>query len=223
MHLTAEQCERLIVLDRAHGIQELLRGLAHDIRNSLQVVALASQLGDAERTPDIEFRVDQAIDEMNRSLELLGSLGRPVPEGPATISTTDLVALLERIAGHQRNLPACPVRFGPVPKATLAIPAAVGLQIVGNLIANAKEAAPNGSIEIGLSLRDGMVELTVEDAGPGLPVEAGEPLASTRAAGSHGGTGLFAARHLAGRHGGTLDWSARAGGGSRVRVRLPTA
>ena len=46
MTLSAEQRERLVLLDRAHGIHELLRGISHDFRNNLQVIALASQLDD---------------------------------------------------------------------------------------------------------------------------------------------------------------------------------
>jgi signal transduction histidine kinase len=223
MDLTAEQSERLVTLDRGHGIQELLRGLAHDIRNSLQVVVLASQLGDADRTGDIDQRVDQAIDEINRTLELLGSLGRYLPDGPATVPLTELVRVTERLTGHQRNLPAAPVRFGPVPPATLALPLAIGFQILGNLIANAKEAAPGQPIEVGFGTSPGAVEITVDDSGSGLRATAGSPFESTRPAGSHGGTGLFAARYLARHHGGTLEWSSRAGGGTRVRVLLPTA
>ena len=46
------------------------------------------------------------------------------------------------------------------------------LLIVRNLLANAIRYTPNGGcIEVGTSAREGMVTLSIDDSGPGIPVE----------------------------------------------------
>jgi signal transduction histidine kinase len=221
MDLSAEQQERLILLDRAHGIQELLRGVAHAIRNNMQVVTLASQLEDERRTPAIVMQLEQAIDAINRHLDLLGSFGRQVSDGPQTVALADLVVLVEQAIHYQRSHRSTAVRFGPCPALVLALPPAAGLQLLGNLISNAREADPNRPIEVGFERNGAMVEITIDDGGPGLPPGAGRPLESIRPTGSHGGTGLFAAREVARAHRGSLEWSARPEGGTRMTIRLP--
>ncbi len=221
MPLSPEQRDRLILLDRAHGVQELLRGMAHDVRNNLQVVALASQLGDSGRTPEIDLRVEQAIEEINQGLELLGSMGRHLNEGPKTVGLVELVRLLRRTVIYQRNIPAIPVRFGPHPDCRVQLPPPAALQVLLNLIANAKEVTPpDDSVEVGFRLAARIVEIDILDRGTGLTT-AGEPLDSSQPTATHGGTGLFAARSLAVRFGGSVGWEPREGGGTLVRVSLP--
>jgi two-component system, OmpR family, osmolarity sensor histidine kinase EnvZ len=222
MTLSPEQRERLILLDRAHGIQELLRGMSHDFRNNLQVIALASQLDDMARTTEIETRVDEALEEMNLLLELLGSLGRVGDDGSPTCALQELVTLLRRLVAYQRNLPSILVGFDDVPRVTVNVPFSVALQILLNLITNAKEATiGQPEVGVGFFYGAGRIEITIDDDGPGLPSDAGEPLCSTRSTRAHGGTGLFAARELAGIYDGSVRWERRVEGGTRVRVSLP--
>jgi signal transduction histidine kinase len=224
MSLSADEQERLVLLDRAHGVQQLLRGLAHDLRNNLQVVALASQLGDAGRTPEIDERVEQALEDLTEGLDFLGAMGRSVAEGVTTTSLPGLLKQLRRTVGYQRNIPPTPVRFGPCPDAELLVPPAAALQIVLNLITNAKEASPpNDVVEVGFQQQSRTVEIEVLDRGPGLPRGSGDPFVSANAAEAHAGTGLFAARTMAARFGGSVEWEARRDGGTRTRIVLPTA
>jgi signal transduction histidine kinase len=75
----------------------------------------------------------------------------------------------------------------------------------------------------------GIIELTVRDYGPGIPVEhlphVAEPFyridpARRRETGGYG-LGLFLCRRIAEVHEGSLDISSEAHSGTRVRVRLP--
>lgn len=98
------------------------------------------------------------------------------------------------------------------------------LQILVNLVQNAVDAAPSGSL-VELTVResgDGVV-VEVADRGPGLPAALGnrvfEPGVSGKPNGS--GLGLTIALALARQHGGDLSLLDRPGGGTIARLWLP--
>jgi len=212
--LSPEQVESLITLNRAHGVFELLRGIAHDLRNNLQIVALGT--ADDGSNP----RLDRAIDAMIDSLDLLGKLGRhPEPDPPETILAAAVREAVDLI-DFQRNLP--PVRINlELADVTTTVPVAHSalLQILLNLISNAKEACSKSSYIVRVGTTEplhGQVSVVVQDTGLGVPAGAGRPLVTTRTPLSHGGLGLFVARTLAARFGGELICEA-----TNVRVVFP--
>jgi len=95
-----------------------------------------------------------------------------------------------------------------------------------NLVRNAVEAAAAGGRHVEVSAReaDGLVEVRIDDDGPGLaPDHPGEirPFYTTRPGGL--GLGLPLARKIVLLHGGTLDLIGREPAGVRVEVRLLVA
>jgi signal transduction histidine kinase len=93
-----------------------------------------------------------------------------------------------------------------------------------NVVRNAVSAASVGGGRLTVRTRasDTVVEVTIEDDGPGLPPgHPGEirPFFSTRPGGL--GLGLALARKLVRLHGGTLELRARAPAGVAVRISLP--
>jgi signal transduction histidine kinase len=131
---------------------------------------------------------------------------------------------------------------GP-PRVRLRGPEPGPLEIVGdlqlveraltNLIDNAlRHAPPPAPVEIALRRRGGHAEVTVADAGPGLPPEVAARLAARRStrdvlmrrnAGGLGGLGLAIAQRVAWMHGGALVPQPAAGGGACLCLLLPLA
>ncbi len=220
-----EEVESLVTLNRALLAQQLLRGIAHDIRNNLQVVALGSSLGEDGAGTPISIRVERSLDEMVRALDLLSSLGRVTINEPPVCELTEILSAIDELAALQRNLPTLRVRIErPAAPTRVAIPRSELVQILLNLLANAKEAQsrPDEQVEVITTIpMDGRIAILVDDRGPGVPVGAGTPLYTTKDPAFHGGLGLFVGRELATRRGGELGWEARPGGGSRVRLVLP--
>jgi signal transduction histidine kinase len=93
------------------------------------------------------------------------------------------------------------------------------------VLRNAIEVSPPGvEVLVVATLRDGSVEITVADGGPGIPERDREaiftPFFTTKEHGT--GLGLAIAREFVRAHGGTLTVEAgRPGGGTSFVFRLP--
>ncbi|MGZ3443921.1 MAG: sensor histidine kinase, partial [Polyangia bacterium] len=97
-------------------------------------------------------------------------------------------------------------------------------QVFMNLIENAVHAAgPDGSVRIEGALDGRVIQVSVEDSGPGVDVETQrrlfEPLITTKTKGI--GLGLALVRRIVVRHGGDVAYAPRKGHGARFVVRLP--
>lgn len=219
-----EHVERLITLNRALVHQHLLRGLAHDIRNNLQVVALGTSLGEDSASPTIINRVEGSLDAIVSALDLLSWLGRAPSEDQADSDLNAVLTEAIRLADLQRSLPALQLALaGPIAPATVALRRGDLILILLNLIANAKAAGGRATASVTISTTipvDGRVVIEILDTGQGIPAAAGAPFVTTGDPALHCGLGLFVSRMVVERAGGTLDWE-REPGGTRVRVALP--
>ncbi len=104
-------------------------------------------------------------------------------------------------------------------------------QLLGNLISNAVKYSPEGGeIGITLAVREGELELQVEDHGIGMDEEVRDRIferfyradTSTTAV-SGAGLGMSVALMVVEAHGGRIDVESEKGQGTRVIVRLPAS
>jgi two-component system, OmpR family, sensor kinase len=102
-------------------------------------------------------------------------------------------------------------------------------QLVTNLTENAIKFTDNGAVRLGLSQRDGRVDLTVHDSGRGIPREAlahiferfyrADPARSRHIEGT--GLGLAVVNNIVRVHGGTVSVASEPGEGTTFTVELP--
>ncbi|MCP3137705.1 ATP-binding protein [Pyxidicoccus sp. QH1ED-7-1] len=95
-----------------------------------------------------------------------------------------------------------------------------------NLCLNGLEASPEGGqVTLSAGHEGARVWLTVDDSGPGVPLEIRdrlfEPFFTTKAQGS--GLGLPIVHAIVTQHGGTLEVGTAPGGGARFILHLPAA
>ena len=210
--------------------QRLIRVIGHELNNSLAPIkSIAGSLeGLVARTPP----PDDWREDMRRGLAVIAS------RSDALSRFTAAYARLARLP--QPDLQ--PVRFAPLVQriAALETRLAVALkrgpdltvsadpdqleQLLINLLRNAVDASleTGGCVSIGWARARRMLEVYVDDEGPGLPNTGNlfVPFFTTKPGGS--GIGLVLSRQIAEGHGGTLTLENRVDArGTRARLRIP--
>jgi len=98
-------------------------------------------------------------------------------------------------------------------------------RVLCNLLENAAKYAPQGVIVIAARVVDGMAEVAVSDAGPGLPPglrdSAFEPFERGSQSAAGVGLGLAICRAIVEVHGGGIRAEPRPEGGTRMMFTLP--
>jgi two-component system, OmpR family, sensor histidine kinase KdpD len=219
----------------------LLDSVSHDLRTPLATIrATAGSIADPsiamsdEERRDAARSIDVEAQRLNRLVgDLLGMSRIQAGELVPDLDVYPVAELVEPVIERmRRQLQPHPVTVTlPHDLPSIRADATFVSQAVGNLLDNATTHAP-ASAPIGVSagLRDGVVELTVEDGGPGVPAEAlGHVFdrfyrAEARVSSRRGvGLGLSVVRGLIEAMGGHVRAAASPLGGLAVTLELPVA
>jgi signal transduction histidine kinase len=227
----ARQRDDLERSNRLAAWAEMARQVAHEVKNPLTPIQLASEHLRrvwADRREDFAATLETCTATILRQVATLrgmvtefSAFARPPELAPLDLQ--DVVA--EAVAPYAPSLP---------PGVTLTVEPGTGPTVAGdrrllvralvNLLENALAAlADGGSIRVRARLADGRAALEVEDDGPGVPAEvaarAFEPYFSTRSGGT--GLGLALVLRIAEAHGGGAELEPVAPRGTRARLWLP--
>jgi signal transduction histidine kinase len=203
--------------ERLRAFRETARHVAHEMRAPLGALRLAvHRLESGSAAAEVLADETARLESMAREFAEFGRL----PEGPA--APVELGELIDRVVAGcvppdcpvERNVDADLVVLGHYEPLRRA---------VENLIRNAVAVSPARGMVITAERRDGRVELTVRDFGPGVAPEmmdkVFEPYFTTRPDGT--GLGLALARQTARAHGGSLSVTGAPGGGAAFVLALP--
>ena len=227
----AETVGRLEASERRN--RQFVADVSHELRTPLTAL-----LGEAAL---IEHDLDRLRPEARRAAELL------VADVRRLRGLVEDLMEVSRFDAHAEQATLEPVDLGAavrsivasrLPGAALTLPDEPVVvdadirrldRIVGNLLDNARQHAPDATVgvTVGADPGFGQAFVRVEDRGPGVAAEALPRLFErffkadvSRATGSSG-LGLAIAAEHAALLGGTLDAKNRAGGGLAVTLRLP--
>lgn len=213
-------------------------GMAHELRSPLQnlmgeaQVALLRERTNAEYRAVLESQLEE-LNELSRVVDNLVTLSS-VESGrrPVTIELFDLAAELRlRLTREFRLAERRGVELlleGDVPLLLEGDREAL-LLAVRNVVTNAIEWTPRGrEVALGLGTVGDQLEIVIDDAGPGVPLEERElifrPFHRGQAAVGRRvgfGIGLALTHRAITDHGGTIEVGESELGGSRFRLRLP--
>ncbi len=225
-------------LGRAFAAQRaFVADAAHELRTP--IAALKLQAGLVGRARDDGSRgealreLNAGIDRSAHLIDQLLTLARSEPEARAPAGAeVDLARVAgDAVAEMQPLAAARGSRLGfaaPARAEVLGDPSALH-SLVRNLIDNALRHTPGGSaIEVALADEGEAICLSVDDDGPGIPVDERGRVFDRfygRSAGDDAGSGLGLAivKAVVERHGGQIELAQSARGGLRAIVRLPHA
>ncbi len=219
--VAAHDNERRAHAEHARELSALTGEIAHELKNPLaSVKGLAALLArDVEgRSAERLGVLREEVDRMQGTLDTFLDLSRPLV--PLALEDIDLAALAADVGRLCEGLLLARALTYRVEGRGAARGDRRKLrQVLVNLVQNAIEAAPAGTV-VEVRVGDGGCE--VLDRGPGVPSALGdrvfEPGVTTRPRGN--GLGLAIARGLVEQHGGVLALEPRGGGGTAARVSL---
>jgi signal transduction histidine kinase len=227
----AEYSSRLQASERLATIGQVAGGVAHELRNPLNVVKtsiyylLNARNPTAEKKAEHLQRIERQVILADGVITALSNFAKmPVPN----LRPFSLATCIQEVLEANPVPASCQVTIDCPPSLPPGLGDVDQLRIVfGNLVRNAQEAMPQGgTLTIsGRSAGDGRLEVDVRDTGVGIAPELlskiMEPLYSTKARGL--GLGLALARAIVEKNGGSLRVASEPGRGSIFTVALRAA
>ncbi|MFO1051039.1 MAG: ATP-binding protein [Planctomycetota bacterium] len=224
--------EALRTAQRFEALGRLAGGVAHDFNNALLAISGYVQilLGEAPAGSVAQSIATSALDSIGFATDLARQLlefsrGDSQPE---TIALDQAVARFDRLLrcllGDRRKLV---LQFASDTPSIRAVPSSIG-QVLLNLVANARDAMPEGgTVEIATAREGDHAVLSVRDDGEGMSSQVQarvfEPLFTTKPKGQGTGLGLATVRAIVDALGGRVEVESAPGRGTVFTLRLPSA
>jgi signal transduction histidine kinase len=221
------QLERqLDISSRLAAISRLSAGVAHEIKNPLNAMALHLEVLKSKLDrgdPEIEV-ISAEIQRLDRVVRTFLNFNKPLD---IQMNVLDIAKLSREVANLV--LPDAASRGMHIEMELLGERWIKGdedllKQAVLNVVMNALEAMPSGGrLILRTEEKNGENEILIADNGPGIPPEIQDKIFnlyfSTKSTGS--GMGLAMAFRVVQLHGGTIEVSSQLGEGTSFRLRFP--
>ncbi len=232
---------------RMESLGTLAGGIAHDLNNVLTPILMSIQLLSQRERDETEKQILTGVeDAVKRGADMIRqvlSFARGVEGRRIRVSLEGLVEDLTQFARDAlpKNITIAVTREGPAGD-TMGDPTQL-LQVLINLVTNAKDAMPTGG-ELRINARvisvddqlgsashlaapGDYVSIEIEDDGHGMPAEVVskvfEPFFTTKDPGRGTGLGLATSLAIVRSHGGFVNVRSEEGVGTCFQVALPLA
>jgi signal transduction histidine kinase len=216
---------------RLASISRLTGGVAHEIKNPLNAIAINLEVlrgrlaGDSDEAKAEVDIIAREISRLDRVVKTFLNFTRPVDVKLTTLDVGETLREIGQLVEEQaaRNHVSLMV-FTPEGPAVAWADQDLLKQALLNIVVNAIESMPNGGpLYLRLLFGGGEISLEIEDRGPGIPEEAQEKIFqlyfTTKTNGS--GIGLAVAYQAVQLMGGMLAIRSQPGYGTMFRIVLP--
>lgn len=234
LFLTLEELKiaekKLIQAERLAALGKLSQGVAHEVRNPIMIIGgfarrVQKQLPPSAPAHDflkIILAEVERLGQMVREIEAFAKLPEP------NIKPANLTELVEQvISENEADLRQQEIqvrRQFPPDLPPIPVDGKLLRQALEHLIANAKEAMPQGGwLAVALALESNQVRISLNDTGSGIAPEdlpyLFDPFFSTKP--SAMGMGLTTVHQIVSDHHGEIQINSALGQGTEVNVWLP--
>ena len=229
-----ETQRRLIQREKLASVGEMAAGVAHEIRNPLGGIKMATSLLSSPAldgrplSEEMARSIRDGIAEIEGIINSLLDFTRDTRLERAEYELVRILAPVVETAAAEGRARGVEVVYGRVDPAAAVLADGQRLrQVFANVLQNAVEAidprAGGGRVEIGLLADDGRVTVEVADTGGGISPDDREkiflPFFTTKPSGT--GLGMSIVKKIVDLHGGDITIDSTPGHGTRVRISLP--
>jgi len=225
---------QLQVSERLAAVGRITAGVAHEVKNPLNSMRLWLENLKESLPPQTDSEARQAVNVLDAEIDRLDAVvkrfldfARPMDVRLEATQLADLLREVLEVAAPQLEQAKVHVaQLLPIDVPEVFVDRALLKQAVLNLVLNAVDAMPNGGqLQLTLSRRGEMAEITVGDTGKGIPLEHRQKVFqlffTTRPGGS--GIGLASTFRIVQLHNGSIDFTSEVGRGTTFRIELPLA
>ena len=225
---------QLQVSERLAAVGRITAGVAHEVKNPLNSMRLWLENLKESLPPDRDGATAQAVNVLDAEIDRLDAVvkrfldfARPMD---VRLEPTQLAELLREVLEvaqpqlHRAKVEVAQLLPTGIPE--VFVDRDLLKQAVLNLVLNAVDAMPGGGqLQLTLSRRGEVAEITVGDTGKGIPPELRQKVFqlffTTRPGGS--GIGLASTFRIVQLHNGSINFTSEVGRGTTFRIELPLA
>lgn len=216
--------------EKMGAIGALAGNIAHELNNPLSGIRSLSQvlLREVTKDPQLHKDLEEIEKAAARSQKIIVNLlnfAKSNDQLKEKISLDEVVEktlpmLKTALRMHRLQL------FLQTPKALVEVEPHLMQQVVFNLVNNACQAMRDiGDLTIQTQVQGKVVQLVIEDTGPGIPEEVAsrifDPFFTTKSEGQGTGLGLSLVKSIVEKYNGNIRFENKSGGGARFIVELP--
>ncbi|HEY1816398.1 MAG TPA: ATP-binding protein [Kofleriaceae bacterium] len=217
--------------ERLASLATMAAGAAHELSTPLGTVALAAkELERALAADHGDLASDARLirEQVGRCRAILDQMAQGAGTVGEHVAACTVAQLLdETLVGIRESPRVARDVSDEVASFMVRVPPRALSQALRSLVTNAQDASPpSAAVVVSVHRRNSILAVSIRDRGNGIPDEVkariGEPFFTTKQPGRGMGLGLFLARAVIEGVGGSLQIDSADGGGTEVRVKLPT-